>query len=115
MTISVIQMFAPTQLSTAAATLYIVAGSGTAVLARGRIRFTNTSTLAGTVTAYDIPNGGTATPATAYNFCPGLAISAGANLDLDVPAIAVGGTIQAFSSLGTAVIAHSLDGVIFSS
>ncbi len=115
MTIAVIQMFAPTQLSTAAVTLYTVTGSASAVLARGRIRFTNTGTTAGTVTAYDIPNGGTATPATAYNWCPGLAIGAGANLDIDVPAITVGGTIQALSNLGTAVIAHALDGVIFSS
>jgi hypothetical protein len=112
MTVQVIQMFTPTQLSTAAVTLYTFSAGGTgAVLSRGRIRFVNNSASATTVTAYDIPSGGSASATT--TFCPAKQIVAGDTLDVDVPVIALGGTIQALSPAGTAVVAHALDGVIF--
>lgn len=112
MTVQVVQMFLPTELTTAAATLYTVPTlSSQTVLARGRIRFTNTSASAVTVTAFDVPSGGT--EGTGNNFCPGLVIPPNQNLDLDVPVVAVGGFIQALASAAGVVVAHSLDGVLF--
>ena len=113
MSVQVIQMFPPTVLTTSAVTLYTVAtGSGASVLARGRIRFTNTSAVAATVTAYDVPTGGTA--GAGNNFCPTLSVPAFSNLDVDVPVLAAGGFIQALASAATSVTAHAMDGVLFS-
>lgn len=113
MTVQVIQMFTPTVLTTAAATLYTVdtANPGT-VLARGRIRFTNTSATAVAVTAYDVPAAGTA--GSANSFCPALTVPASSNLDVDVPVVTGGGFIQAFASTTGVVTAHAMDGVLFS-
>ena len=112
MTIAPIQMFAPTQLSTAALTLYTFSsGSGAAVMTHGRIEFVNNGVSATTVTAYDIPSGGSATATN--EFCPAATIAAGATLTVDVPVIALGGTIQALSPAGTLVVAHSLDGLTY--
>jgi hypothetical protein len=113
MSVQVIQMFAPTVLTTTAATLYTVnTGSGASVLARGRIRFTNTTGTAATVTAYGIVTGGTA--GVGNDFCPVLSVPAYSNLDVDVPVLASGGFIQALASAGTTITAHALDGVLFS-
>jgi len=109
MPVQIIQMFAPTVLTTSAATLFTASG---ATLNRGRIRFTNTSGSNVTVTAYGIPNGGTAGPGN--EFLVAQTVLAGANLDVDVPVLAPGGFIQALASAGTSVTAHSLDGVLSS-
>jgi hypothetical protein len=113
MSVQVIQMFTPTVLTTSAATLYTVStGSAASVLARGRIRFTNTTAVAATVTAYGVPSAGTA--GSGNNFCPTLSVPAYSNLDVDVPVIGEGGFIQALASAGTTVTAHAMDGVLFS-
>lgn len=111
MPVQVIQMFPPTVLTTSPATIYTMpAAPPQIVLNRGRLRFTNTDTVAHTVTAYDIVSGSTVTP----NFCPVQNIPPNSNLDIDVPVMAAGGTIQAFASVGTVVTVHCLDGVLFS-
>ena len=112
MGVTVIQMFPPTQLSSSPVTLYTVAlGATGTVLRGGRVRFVNNGTTATTVNAYDIASGGTA--AAINEFFPAQSINAGAYVDTDVPVIAGGGTLQASSPLGTLVVAHSLDGAIF--
>lgn len=114
MTISVIQMFPPTQLSSAPTTLYTLSGGNpAAVLGRGRARFTNTNTsTATTVTAYNIPSGGSAT--VANMFLNAAALPAAAFLDVDIPVIANGGTLQVKSPGSTDVVASAMDGVVFS-
>jgi hypothetical protein len=112
MTVQVVQMFPPTTLTTSAATLYTVSGSDTAILARGRIRFTNTSASAVTVTAYGVVSGDTA--GAGNTFCQTQTVLANGNLDMDIPVILNGGFIQALASTGGVVTAHSLDGVLFS-
>jgi len=110
--VQVIQMFPPTVLTTSAATLYTnTAGSPTTILARARVRFTNTSASPVTVTAYDVPSGGTA--GTGNQFCPGLTILGNSSLDLDIPVLAYVGFLQALASVGSVVVAHSLDGILF--
>lgn len=114
MTVQVIQMFEPTVLTTSAATLYTVTGTGvtSTVLGRGRIRFTNPTGSAVAVTAYAVPFGGTAGAGNV--FCPALSVAGGSNLDIDVPALNYGDFIQAFASAGSAIVALALDGVMFS-
>lgn len=112
MTVQVIQMFAPTVLTTSAVTLYTVAGAPAVVFSRGRIRFTNTTGSAQTVTAYGIPSGGAA--AVGNCFCFQLSVPGGTNLDLDVPDLVLGGFVQALASANTSITAHALDGILFS-
>lgn len=111
MAVQVIQMFPPTIMTTSPVSVFVMPAAPTQqVLNRGRIRFTNTDTVAHTVTAYELVSGSTVTS----SFCPALNVPPNSNLDIDVPVIAAGGTIQAFASIGTVVIAHALDGVLFS-
>lgn len=113
MTVQVVQLCAPTELTTSAATLYTVPTLPPQVLLmRGRLRFTNTSGSAVTVTAYGIPSGGTA--GVGNNFCPGISIPPNSNLDVDVPVLAAAGFIQALASVGSVVTVSALDGVLFS-
>jgi hypothetical protein len=113
MTIQVIQMFAPTELTTSAATLYTNAtGPAQQVLARGRIRFANTSGSAVTVTAYAVPSGGTA--GVGNDFFPTQTIPANNFVDTDVPVLPIGSFIQALASTASVVTASALDGALFS-
>ncbi|HXJ61897.1 MAG TPA: hypothetical protein VNU68_35105 [Verrucomicrobiae bacterium] len=113
MTVQVVQLFPPTTLTTTAATLYTVTTVPTQILlARGRIRFTNTDTVSRAVTAYGIPSGGAAT--VTNTFCPALVVAPNSVLDVDVPVLAAGGFIQAKIDSGSAVEASALDGILFS-
>jgi hypothetical protein len=109
MTVQVIQMFPPTVLTATAAPLYT--NNAVSVLVRGRIRFTNTSALPVQVTAYAVPSGGTA--GAANEFCPGLAVPANSNLDIDVPVLNPSDFIAAFAGTASVITALSLDGVSF--
>lgn len=112
MTVIPTQMFAPTVLTTSAATLFTNnQGAATALFMRGRIRFTNTSASAVTVNAWGIPSGGT--EGNGNNFCPNQSIPANQFLDIDVPVLAFGAFVQASASAATSVTAHSLDGILF--
>lgn len=113
MTISYSQFFAPTVLTTSPTTLYTMPTTPTNSLLRGgRMRFTNTSASAVTVTAYAVPAAGTAAAGNA--FVSGKSIAANDYLDVDVPVMAAGGFIQALSSAGTSITAHMLSGALFS-
>lgn len=110
MTVQVIQIFPPTVLTATATTLYTNIGFG--VLARGRIRFTNTSAAPVQITAYAVPSGGTAGAGNV--FCPGLVAPATSNLDVDVPVLNPGDFLSIFASTASVITASSLDGVVFS-
>ena len=113
MTVQVIQMFAPTVMVTTATTLFTVPTTpSNIVLNRGMVRFVNTGSNAATVTAYDITSGSSATVTT--TFCPGLSITGNSTLDVAVPAMAAGATLQALASVGTVISVHAMDGVLFS-
>lgn len=111
MTVSVVQMFPPTVLTTSPATLYsLMEGGPTALLQRGRIRFANTSAGTVVVTAYVVPLDDT--PGDGNDFCPGLAVAPHTNLDVDVPVLNLGMSIQAKADTATAITASSLDGLL---
>lgn len=112
MTVQVIQLFAPTVLTTSAATLYTVTGPPAVVMSRGRMRFTNTTAGAITVTAYAVPSGGSA--GVGNCFCFQQSIPGGNNLDIDVPDMLIGDFIRALASANTSITALALDGVLFS-
>lgn len=107
------QLFAPTVMTTSAATLYTVPSSpASSLLKNGRMRFTNTDTASHSITAYAIQSGGTATAANC--FANAETIAPNSHLDIDVPALAAGGFLQAKADAATSVTAFALDGVVFS-
>lgn len=113
MTVQVVQLFAPAQLTGSAATIYTVpATPANIVLARGRIRFTNTDTIGHAVTAYAIQSGGTASATN--EFMSAETIAPNTHLDVDLPVLAAGGFYQAFADVASKVTALSLDGILFS-
>lgn len=113
MTITYSSLFAPTVLTTSAATLFTAPSSPTTTIFRGgRIRFTNTTAGAITVTAHAIPAAGTAADGNA--FVKAKSIAANDYLDIDVPMLAAGGFVQALASAGTSITAHPLAGSYFS-
>jgi hypothetical protein len=113
MGVQVIQMFAPTNLSSTPVTLYtFTAGASGAVLQRGRIRFVNNGTTSTTVSANAIQTGTTASAAN--TFLPSTSIAQNATLDVDVPVMTLNGTLTATCAGGTIVAAQAMDGIIFS-
>jgi hypothetical protein len=112
MTITYSQLFAPTVLTTSAATLFTAPATLTTTLLRGgRIRFTNTTAGAVTVTAHAIPSGGSA--AAGNMFLQAKSIAANDYLDTDVPMLGPGGFVQALASANTSVTASALSGSYF--
>lgn len=113
MAVQITPLFAPTQLTGAAATIYTLPSAPTTLtLARGRARFTNTDTAARAVTAYAVPVGGTAGAGNA--FMNAVSIAPNAYLDVDLPVLAPGGFIQAFADVTLKVTMFCIDGILFS-
>ncbi len=113
MTITYSQLMAPTVLTTAAATLFTVpTAPATTLLRGGRMRFTNTTAGAITVTAYAVPLAGSAAAGNA--FVSAKSIAANDFLDVDVPLMGPGGFVQALASANTSITAHALSGSYFS-
>ena len=113
MSVSYSAFFTPTVLGTSVGTLFTVPASPTSTLLRGgRMRFTNTTGAAVTVTAYAIPSGGSA--ADGNSFVKAKSIAANDYLDIDVPLMSPGGFVQALASAATSVTAHMLSGSYFS-
>lgn len=112
MAISYQKLFEPTVLTTSAATLFTVnASPSTNLLRGGRVRFTNTTAAALTVTAYSVPSGGTAADGNA--FIKARSIAANDYLDIDLPNMKAGDFLQALAS-ATGITAHYINGSVFS-
>lgn len=109
---TVTQLFDPVALTAVAQTLYTVATNpDTTVLRSGRMRFTNVTGGAITVTAYAVPAGGAAANGNAFL----LAKSVPANdfIDVDIPLMGPGDFLQALASAPASITATALDGVIY--
>ena len=113
MAVLITQLFAPSQLTASAVTIYTVPTfPASTTLARGRLRFTNTDTSSRAVTVYAIQSGGSATAA---NCCANAeTIAPNSHVDIDIPVLAAGGFIQALADVTTKVTVHALDGILFS-
>lgn len=113
MSVFVTQLFAATQLTGSAATIYTVPANPTAItLSAARVRFTNTDTAVHQVTAYAIQSGGSASAANA--FLNAESIAPNTHLDVDVPVLTASGFIQAFADTTLKVTIFSLGGVLIS-
>lgn len=110
MVISYPKLFEPAQLGTSAAVYYTVPAAS--VLRAGRVRFTNTTGTAATVSVNVIPSAGL----NADSNCIAKAVSIAANdsKDFDLPIMKAGDTLEALSGTATALTIHALDGVLFS-
>jgi hypothetical protein len=113
MTISYSSFFPPTVLTTIVATLYTVGTTPTTNLLRGgRVRLTNTTAGAVTATLYAVPNLGS--PGVGNAFVSAQSIAANSYLDVDVPIMGPGTTLQALAGANTSITIHMLAGSIFS-
>ena len=114
MTISYIQLFEPIVLTTADQTLYTVPTTpNTNLLRGGRIRFANSSASAVQVIAYAVPSGSSAS-APGNVFAPNLSVPINGFIDVDVPLLGPGDSIQALAGSGSAITVSAINGAIFS-
>jgi hypothetical protein len=113
MALTFTRLFAPTVLTTAAATIYTCPASpASSLLPNGRVRFTNTTAGAITVTAYAVPLAGSA--AAGNCFINAESIAPNAHLDVDVPMLAAGDFLQALASANTSITMTAIYGTVFS-
>ena len=113
MTISYSNFMVPTVLGVAAATLFTVPSTPTTTLLRGgRMRLTNTSAAAVTVTLYAVPAAGAAAAGNA--FVSAKSVAANDILDVDMPIMPAGSFVQGLASGATAITAHVISGSYFS-
>ena len=112
-TAQVANFWLPTNLTTAAQTLYTVPSSpNTGAFARGRIRFTNYDGSNHTVTAYGVESG--SLPANRNTFIAGETVNANSHLDTDIPVLGPGMYLSALASSNGVVNAQIIDGILFS-
>jgi hypothetical protein len=113
LSVTPLQLFEPTVLTTAAATLFTCnAGVASNVLYNGRMRVTNTTNAPVTVTLYAVKVGGTAGAANC--FANAESVAANAHTDYDIPQLAAGDFLQALASANTSITAFSLSGTVLS-
>lgn len=115
-TTTVVQLFEPKTLTGAAATIYTtpVATSNQSVpcLAKAKVRFSNVTGGAITVTAYAVPAGGAASD-TGNAFMVGESIAANSHVDVDLPMLGPGDFFQAKAGAGTSIVCTALAGTLF--
>lgn len=113
MAVSIGVLFNPAQLTGSATTFYTVPASpATTTLANGRVRFTNTSNASRAITLYAVPNAGSAGAGNCQMNAETLA--ANAHVDVDIPLMGPGATIQAFADVTADVTISALSGTLFS-
>lgn len=105
-------LFEPAALGNTVSTYYTVASSPASLtLYAARVRFTNTAAATRTVTLYAVPNAGTA--GTANTVVSAKAIASHDFLDVDVPMMGPGDSIQALADTGAVVVISCLAGIVF--
>jgi hypothetical protein len=114
MALTFIKLFQPSQLPiTTPAVIYTCPASpATSVLKNGRVRLVNTSAAAVPATLYAVPSGGTASAAN--EFLPATSIAVNGYLDIDIPDMAAGDTLQGFAGAATSITIHEMGGVLYS-
>lgn len=113
MAISYAKFFSPVVLGTTVSTIYTVPAIPTTTILRGgRVRFSNTTTGPVTVTAYAVNSGGTASSSNA--FLTTYTVTANSYVDVDVPLLAPGDSIQALAGATNSITMFALNGALFS-
>lgn len=107
------KFFEPAQLTASVATYYTVPSSPTTTLLRnGRIRLSNTTAAPVTATVHAVPASGSAADANAI--IKAYSIGANSYLDVDLPIMKAGDTLQALAGAATSISLHAIDGVLWS-
>lgn len=83
------------------------------LLINGRVRFSNHTAGAVTITAWAVPSGGAAGNDNVA--LPTTSVGANSYLDLDIPQIGAGGTFEAQAGAATSITAQPLDGAYYAS
>jgi hypothetical protein len=113
MALTFTKLFAPQQLPNATGTIYTCPASpSTTVLKNGRVRLTNTTAGAVTATLYAVPSAGAAADSNA--FMKAQSIPANSFVDVDLPTLAAGDTLQGLAGAATSITIHELGGVLYS-
>lgn len=113
MAINYQKFFAPTVLTTSAVILYTVPATPITNLFRGgRVRLTNTTSAPKTARLYAVPASGAVADANAFFFDQ--TVPAFGYLDIDVPIMAAGDTLQGLASATPGVGIQAMTGGVFS-
>ena len=113
MALTFTKLFQPQQLPTIVASIFTMPLLPvTTALKNGRVRLTNTTANAVAATLYAVPNTGAA--GVANMFLSGTAISPNGYLDIDIPDLAYGDSLQGFASAVASLTIHELGGVLYS-
>lgn len=109
------QLFSPKQVDSASVdTLFVVPSTPTSsLLINGRIRFSNHTGGAVTITVWAVPNGSSATNSNLA--LPQTSIGANNTLDIDIPQVSAGGSIVAQAGAASSITAQPLDGAYYNS
>lgn len=104
------QLFAPAALTTSAVAYIAAIAAPSKYLINAKVRFTNITAGAITVTAYAVQSGDS--PVDANAFMKAESIPANSHVDVPVPVLATGGTMQALASAGTSITISFLAGTL---
>lgn len=112
MALSFSQLFAANQVDNAAVeTLFTVpATPATSILRNGRVRFANTTGGAVTIKAWAVPAAGAA--ADSNVILPTVSIAANDYIDVDIPIMNAGASLQAQAGAAASITATHVDGFI---
>ena len=112
LTIDASPLFGPTSLTTTVTVLGTVpnTGANTTVLTNGQIRFSNTTGGSISITAYAVPVG--VAPSSVNAFATTEPVAANSHVDMAIPLIQGGGSLQALASGNASIVAFQLSGVI---
>ena len=114
MAITYKKFFQPTVLTVSAATLFTVDTlPATTLLRGGRVRLTNTTGTAVPVTLYAVPVSGSAGAGNVL-FPAAMVVPANNYLDVDLPIMAAGDTLQGLAGTASAIVVHAIAGGLFS-
>lgn len=113
MSINYQKFFAPTTLTTSAVVIYTVSASPSSNLFRGgRVRLTNSTSAPKTARLHAVPASGAVADVNAFFFDQ--TVPAFGYVDVDVPILAAGDTIQALASATPGVGIQAMTGGVFS-
>ncbi len=113
MAIEYVKFFQPTLLTTSDVVIYTVPTvPATSLLRNGRVRLTNFTTTATTGRVHAVPNGGSIGTTNAFFY--EVTIPSNDYVDVDVPIMAAGDTLQARAGTASAVNIQVISGGLFS-
>lgn len=111
------KLFAARALGNVASIVYACqTAPASACLKNGRVRFTNVTGGAVTVTAYTVPPAAAPTlgvPSASNMFLNAVSVPANGYLDVNLPTLGAGDTFQALASAAASITVSEIGGVIF--